>query len=47
MFPKIDKWGTVKTNSLEEGKHVTGIPAHNGMDVPDSLLFKKSKKFLG
>jgi hypothetical protein len=41
MFPKIDKRGTVKTNSLEEGKHITGIPAHSGMDVSDSLLLKK------
>jgi hypothetical protein len=45
MFPKIDKWGTVKTNSLKKGKHITGIPTHRGMDVVDSLLFKKRKKF--
>jgi hypothetical protein len=47
MFPKIDKWGTVKTDSLEERKHITGIPAHSSMDVPDSPSFKKCKKFLG
>jgi hypothetical protein len=46
MLPKIDKWGTVKTDGLKEGKHITGIPAHSSMDVPDPLLFEKCKKFL-
>ena len=47
MFPKIDKWGTVKTNSLEEGKHITGIPAHGGVDIPNSFFLKELEKLFG
>ena len=47
MFPEIDQWGTVKANRLKKGKHITGVPAHSGVDVPDSFLLKKFEESFG
>ncbi len=46
MFPKIDKWGTVKPNSLKKGKHIDCIPSDRGVNIPDAPLLKEPKEVI-